>query len=157
MRTIKFISIWIIILGTIAVALNFAWPNTITFITQKTNTYDPTTIYYVYNMRSYLQNIQIAAQKTTYLQLDMPTREWQTGAFELIGITQQISNNLAVMLDYSILALNIVLFPFRIIAYIVQILMAVIGLNIYETNNNAFSWLIELTNWFIDRLQIPYV
>lgn len=157
MRIIKYAVIWTIIIGTMAVGLNFIWTNSISFITTKYPTHDPTTFYYVYDFKAYLQNMQFSAAKTTYLELKMPERQWQTGAWELIGIVGQIGNNLAVILDYGILAINIVIFPFRIIAYIVQLLMAFIGFNMSNMENNAFAWLKTLTEWFIERLQIGYV
>lgn len=157
MRTLKYAMIWTILIGTIAVGLNFIWTDTITFISTRYPTHDQTTFYYVYDFKSYLQNMQFAAAKTTFLSMEMPTREWKTGAWEVISLLDQIGNNLAVILDYGILAINILIFPFRIIAYIIQLLMSFIGFNMSNMDNNAFAWLKTLTEWFIERLQIPYI
>lgn len=156
MRTIKYITIWTILIATMAMALNFIWPNTISFLTTRASNFD-NAIYYVYDFKGYLRNIEFSAQKITNLQLQMPTREWQTGAWELIGIVSQIGNNLAVILDYIILALNIVIYPFRVMSYVIQLIMAVIGFNMSSMDNNSFAWLKELTEWFIERFAIPYI
>lgn len=158
MRTIKYIFIWTIIIGVMGYALNTIWPNTITFLATKTTNPMPNFQVNIktFNFQNWLQNISIAASKTTELTLKMPTRTWTSDA-NLFNIFDMLVNNLALILDYGILAINIVMFPFRIIAYIVELLLAFIGFNINNTEGNAFKWLMELLSWFINRLEIPYV
>lgn len=157
MKTVKYVVIWTIILGSIALALNFVWPNSITFLQQKTSTIDTQGIYYTYNFQNYLQNLTYAAEKTSMLSLKMPTREWKTGAWEVISLLDQISNNLQVILDYMILPINIFLWPIRLIAYVTELTMAFIGFNVQNMpTGNPFKWLTDLLNWFITNLQIPY-
>ena len=98
----------------------------------------------------------IAAQKTTYLNIKLPTRQWENNGIEIIGLLDDIINNLCVIMDWGLFAINIMLFPFRVICYLVQILLAFVGINIDVTNNNAFTWLINLTNYLIP-IQIPYI
>lgn len=156
MRIVKYITLWTILIATMGMALNFIWPNTITYLTTRASQFD-NAIYYVYDFKEYLRNIEFSAAKLTNLQLQMPERVWQTGAWELIGIVGEIGNNLAVILNYMILALNIIIYPFRIMSYVIQLLMAVIGFNMTSMVNNSFAWLKELTEWFIERFAIPYI
>ena len=157
MRTIKYITIWTIIIGVMGYALNYIWPNTITFLEPVTA--HPMSNFSVdiqtFNFHAWFENLSIAASKQTTLTLDMPTRKWisDPGIFEIF---EMLVNNLALILDYMILAINVAIFPFRLIAYIVQLVMAFVGLNV-NSPNSAFKWLFDLIDWFINRLQIPYV
>lgn len=156
MKIIKYVITWTIIIGVIGFAINLAWPNTISFLTKEFNSYSQAQPYWKYDFRAYIQNMGIAAQKTTYLKIKLPTRQWENNGIEIIGLLDDIINNLCVIMDWGLFAINIMLFPFRVICYLVQILLAFVGINIDVTNNHGFSWLISLTNYLIP-IQIPYI
>lgn len=156
MRIIKYIITWTIIIGLIGFAINKQWPNTISFLSKEFNSFSTAQPYWKYDFREYVKNLGIAAQKTTDLAIELPTRKWESDGWELISILDDIINNLCVMLDWGLFAINIMLFPFRVICYLVQILIAFVGINIDPTNNNAFSWLIKLTNYLIP-IKIGYI
>ena len=155
MRVIKTIVITIIMLGTTMFALNFLFGEATINLIQEHNMGSYT--YYTLNMREYLQNIETSLTNTAELELKLPTRQWQDLQ---VDFWAQLGNNLALILDYIILAINIVEYPLRIGGYLLQQILAFLGLPVVDiiendTPNNL-AWLVKLTN-VLKSMQIPYI
>lgn len=149
----------IIILGTIMVCINWIFgDNTITLLEKVQNQYTGIT-YYKINLYEYLANIQMNIGDTQVLELKMPTRPWTDITSSIVEeqFWADLGNNLAVMLDYLIMVVNIILYPIRIGGYLVKNILAIIGVNTYTTDEtNGLYWLV----WFtrnIANTWIPYV
>ena len=155
----KKVMIGAIIIGVIAVAINTLFGNeTIDFITKYRDT-NSGIIYYKYNGLAYLNNIEMSLGNTAVLELKLVTKEWQdiTGTIVEEQFWAALGNNLAVMLDYIILGLNVLLYPIRIAGYFMLQLLAIIGLNVVKPNENgSLYWLIKLAEG-LAKTQIPYV
>lgn len=151
----KFITISII-LGTIAFALNMIFNDAISYLSiDRVNN----VLIYKYDFWQYLENIRNSFTGTTQLTLELPPRQWIN-----VGGTNwwdDIINNLAVILDYIIFAINIMLWPLRLGAFALRGLLAIIGIQVVAINGipieHSLSWLTTLVNGLIEFIQIPYV
>lgn len=146
---------FLIIIGTIGVAMNLSMGNqTIVYLTKIRM--DNGMFVYKFNWNEYIKNLNLYITDTSKLMLQLPARQWQTLTASNFGTA--LGNNLALMLDYVILIINVMIYPFRVGAYALRTLLALIGVN-SDTNNayNGLGWLIELVDWFVERIQIPYI
>ena len=151
-RLLKKICLTTILIGTIAILINSMFGyNTITFIER----YRPNNSglwFYKFNFKDYIFNLRTSFDDTTRLSLQGINRTWDN-----TGDLDAIVNNLAYILDVLILGLNIVLYPFRVGAYVVKTILAIIGVQVINTpSTNGLKWLIDLIN-FLQTLQIPMV
>lgn len=156
MKVITKIAIITIIMGCIALSFNVAFGNqTITYV-ERIRLGTTGAFYYKFNFAEYLQNLTLSISNTSTLTLEMPTRTWQTMASIIDG--EALGNNLALILDYLIMVINIIIYPLRIGAYILKNLTAIIGINQDTTNQyNGMAWLVNLLEWLIARVAIPYI
>lgn len=156
-RTIITISTILIILGVIALCLNMALGNqTVTYL-KRIYIYETDLTFYEFNFKDYITNIKLSIDDTSILSLEIPNnRTWQT-----LGLTdfgEALGNNLAIILNWFLFIINVIIYPFRIGAYILKNILAIIGVNMDTTaSENGLAWLISLVNFFIERIQIPYV
>ena len=106
---------------------------------------------YKYNFSDYIQNITQTIGNTTPLQLTMPTRTWGDGI-------EWLSNNLALIMDWLIFILNVILYPLRVGAYLVLNTLSIIGIDMREgmQPNTGIKWLIDLVQSIVGW-QIPYI
>lgn len=158
MKIIAKIVIATIFIGVIALAFNIAFGNqTITYVEKvRYNEFGSVFYYYKFNFTEYIQNIEMSITDTSTLTLALPTRTWK----QMTDILnwEPLGNDLALILDYVILGLNVLGYPFRIGAYLVKNLLVILGVNRNTADiNNGLAWLINLLNWFISSFQIPYV
>lgn len=158
MRTLKYIVCWTILIGVIGLSLNMVLGgHTITFV-QKQNVQTLGTNFYIwkFDFWHWIENIQLAASNISELQLKLPTRQWDwmDNVFDGAALT----NDLALMLDYLILVINVMLYPFRIGAYLCQNALAILGVN-NDINDprNGLAWLITFVETLIRYIQIPYI
>lgn len=156
MKVITKIAIITIIMGCIALSFNVAFGNqTITYV-ERIRLGTTGAYYYKFNFAEYLQNLTLSISNTSTLTLQMPTRTWQTMTSIIDG--EALGNNLALILDYLIMVINIIIYPLRIGAYILKNLTAIIGINQDTTNQyNGMAWLVNLLEWLIARVAIPYI
>lgn len=150
-KKILILMLAVCILGVVALALNQILGNVIS-LSYKEEIGNTGLYWQKYSTWSYIQNLKNAFRDTTELSLNLPTRTWQ-GSGDGWG---WLSNDLALILDYIILVINILLYPLRIGFYMVQIVMSLIGIDTINYANNPLKWLIDLT-YRIKSLQIPYV
>lgn len=146
MYRLKKFSILLMIIGVIGIALNTLFGyNTITYL-EKVRIENGGLWYYKYNFSQYVSNLSQTFSNTTELNLNLPTRQW----------TNDIINNLALMLDYIIVMINILLYPLRVGAYMLKCVLAIMGINMIDPPNTGIKWILDLITQIIP-LQIPYI
>lgn len=156
MRLFKKIIKYTIILGVIGFCLNMIFDNAIGFL--QIERYNGVLIYR-YDYFSYMENLRQSFTGTTELTLELPTRIWQNTNANMINeeFWEVMGNNLALIFDYLIFALNILLWPLRLMAYFLRGVLAIIGLNVISPQESTLKWLIDLVNNMVNFIQIPYV
>lgn len=145
-----------ILIGCIGIGLNTVFgTNTVSFISQHNIN---GVSFYKYDFWGYIENIRGTIQNTAQLELHFPARTWQANISNLTEFWDALINNLAVMLDWFIFANNILLYPLRIIFYIIQILLSLFGIPTLpgSYDNNPLKWLIVAAQ-FMTTAEIPYI
>ena len=140
--------VFFIIIGIIALALNLSlgW-NTVTYI--QATRYNGL-IYYKIDAWAYVNNVKNSFTTWPKIFVETPTRQWDNSGID-------IGNNMAVMLDWFFFVCNIIIFPLRLAGYIIQCILAIIGLQVVETpDSNPLKWLVDFTK-FMTLLQIQYI
>lgn len=146
---LKQVAIILMFIGIIGVCLNMLFGyNTVSYIQTYYN--EAGIKFYKYDFKSYIENIVTQIGNTARLELSKPTRTWETGEWGAI------TNDLALILDWLIFLVNIIVYPLRIGGYIIQNLWAILGITYDPDVVNGLDWLYELS-YFLQNLQIPYV
>lgn len=151
---IKLLCTTLILLGAIGVAFNILFGrNTISFISQE-NIGSTTLIWYKFDINGYINNLKTTITDTTELKLQLPTRNFisPTDIFEFF---EYFGNNMAVIVDYVILIINVLLYPLKIGGYLVKFVLALLGFNLYNTESGMY-WLGYLASRLVG-LTIPYI
>ena len=143
-----------IVIGILALAINTAFgPQTIMFLEKEQITYGTTHFYmWKYNFWKYIANLQLATSDLSVLVFKVPDKQWNNNMdWNALG------NNMLVMLNYLIMVINIMLYPFKIGAYLLQNLLALFGIN-HDVNNarNGLAWLVRFVQEIIGEIAIPY-
>lgn len=149
-----------IILGVMALSLNLALgQNTIVFIEKQQVYYTSSTHFYIwkFNFWEYISNLQTSTSDVSVLQFKLPTRTWMTDT-EAGNVWDSFINNMALLLDYVILILNVLLYPIKLGAYFLQNILALIGVNQNpNAPENGLAWLIRFEHDILGNFSIPYV
>lgn len=147
-----------ILLGVFALALNMVLGNqTITFV-EKVNVNTLGTNFYIwrFNFWPYINNLQLSATNVSELIFKLPTRKWRWMSNVFDG--EALTNDLALMVDWVIMIINIILYPIRVTAYLIRNTLAICGVNNDTTNpNNGLSWLVIFVREVIGNFKIPYI
>ena len=129
--------------------------------------YQTTTItgakFWVWDIKTYLQNLDGSFSSITKLELEKNPLEWKNTQASFINreYWQTLLNNLAYMFNYFIYFLNVILFIFRFLAYIIINILSILGMvrkptmymdKLYEPN-----WFMEIFVWISENLQIPFI
>lgn len=129
--------------------------------------YQTTTItgakFWVWDIKTYLQNLDGSFSSITKLELEKNPLEWKNTQASFIDreFWQTLLNNLAYMFNYFIYFLNVILFIFRFLAYIIINILSILGMvrkptmymdKLYEPN-----WFMEIFVWISENLQIPFI
>ena len=150
------IVVFTIVLGVVALAFNTTiGSNTIPFLKKEIIYYGTNTHFYIWKIDvwNYLHNIELSTSDVSILQLNLPTRQWQT-----VDSFTDFGNNMALILDYIILIINIMLYPIRLGAYLLRNIVAILGINTDTTDiNNGLAWLTVFINEILGRIVIPYI
>ncbi len=135
------IGIILSILGVIALALNLVFGmGTIQYLEQiKLGSIT----LYKYNFDKYFINLSNSLQDTSVLTLAWQTRTW----------TNDLINNLAYIANIFIFGINLLIYPFRVGAYVVKNILALMGVNFMNIEGSNISWLAQLINWLIAFVQ----
>jgi len=145
----------IIVLGVVALALNMALGGGVIEYIHQHQIPNTNLTWYEYDVWGYVDDLRNSFRSIDQISLEMPSREW----LELDrDFWERLGNNLALMLDYLIMVINLLLYPLRIGFYFIQIILNILGINTLQGSyeNNPLKWLIDLTYVF-KNLQIPYV
>lgn len=140
----KTIAFTLMMIGIAGVALNqiFGY-EMVSYISWETD--DLTGIRYMkYDFTSYIQNLSLSINRITDISLNLPTRQFD----------DNFINCLAVVLDYIIFIINILLWPLRLGAYITSNLLAILGVE--DNAQNVKNWLVAFIRG-MTYLEIPYV
>lgn len=135
------IGIALSILGVIALALNLVFGmGTINYLEQiKIGNIT----LYKYNFDEYFINLSNSLQDTSVLTLSWQARTW----------TSDIVNDLAYIANIFIFILNVLIYPFRVGAYVVKNILAILGVNFTQIEGSNITWLAQLINWLIAFVQ----
>ena len=147
----------LIILGVIGYSLNLVLPGTIvSYITKEMHMGQ--TIYR-YDLYAYIEELKTTLSSIDVFEIEFFEREWvdiDSNIFES-EFWEALVNNLAYMLDVVIFAINLILYPFRFMFWVIKFILALIGVAVNDPNlNNGLQWLIQAIN-FMAGLQIPFV
>ena len=147
----------IIILGTIAVALNLLFGNNTIQFVQKQQINGTWLTWYSYDIQGYVRNLETTITDTTDLQLILPTRTWiDTDASMITSeFWDALGNNLALILDYIIMAINILIYPLKVGGYVLGIVLSLFGIELTNESSDIY-WLCNISQIF-KALSIPYV
>ena len=154
MKTFKTIAIFFILIGTIAFSMNALFNSEMFVFLQDM---ESNGIHFkAINFMKWITNINQSIGETNELTLTQPSRQWIniTSSFVEQEFWDALGNNMALMLDWVIFGLNVIIYPFRLGCYLLKQVLAIIGLNM--TEEHPLTWLITLIR-FLTSLQIPYV
>lgn len=143
----------VIFLGVIGLAINtiFNW-STFTFLYRYTIPTGQTL--YRLDIWGYIENIRNSFSTTGQLTLQLPTRQWDNLSTDFWA---GLGNNLALMLDWILFAINVMTYNFKIGGYIVLQLLAVLGVNTVQPNSaGGLQWLVTVAQ-FLRDLSIAYI
>lgn len=150
LKAFKPLIIWILIIGVAHLAL------TITFGSAISTLLDNQTIngiqLYTFDFSSYLENIASSMGDIgNYLEITLPTRTWQ--ATDSIS---DVGENIALMIDYIIMLINVIaIYPFKLVAYMVNIFISVLGINIAS---GPLEWMGTIFDTLSsENFKIPYI
>lgn len=152
---LKNIVIFSITIGTIALGINLLFgENTISYIE---NIEIMGETYKRFDFYKYITTITSSFEDLSYLSLDLPTRQWQDINSNILQneFWEDLGNDLAVIVNYIIMGINILCYPFKITGYVLKVVLALLGVNIYNTNSNIY-WLVKFANE-TQHLSIPYI
>lgn len=157
-RTIIIALSFFIIIGVVALCLNMAMGNQTVIYLQKVRyeTIGYINYYYKFDFSEYIKNLNLSITDTSKLTLELPTRQWENMTSVLNW--EPLGNDLALILDYVILIINVLIYPLRVGAYLLRNILAILGVN-QDTNQttNGLAWLVQLVNWLVERIAIPYI
>ena len=95
----------------------------------------------------------MATTNLSVLVFKTPTRQWNNNMdWNALG------NNLLVILDYLIMVINILLYPIKVGAYLLQNVLAIFGVNNNPNDtNNGLGWLVTFVQDILGNFAIPYL
>ena len=150
-RTILKIVTFLICIGVVAMAINTIFGNeTVTYLTKEQIDMVNGTHFYIwkFDFWKYIENVQLSIQNVNEFTLNLPTRSWSS---------TDIANNIAIVVDYIIVVINVLLYPLRIGAYLLNNVLALLGLSAdMNAAHNGLKWLYT----FVDKvigIEIPYI
>lgn len=148
-KIIKIIT-FLICLGVLAMGINTIFGNeTITYLSKIRIDLTNGQHFYIwrYDFWTYIKNIQTAIQDVSEFTLNLPTRQWNN----------DVANNVLLLLDYVIVVINILLYPLRIGAYLLNNILSILGVNNdMNATNNGLKWLYQFVRVVIG-IEIPYI
>lgn len=142
---------FLICIGVLGMAINTLFGyETITYLQKQQITMLNGNHFYIwkYDFWTYIKNIQLAITNLNEFTLNLPTRQWSG---------TDVANNILLLLDYVIVVINVLLYPLRIGAYLLNNMLAILGINNdLNASNNGLKWLYIFVNNVIG-LEIPYI
>lgn len=139
-----------IVIGIVGFAINTLFGSQTILYLQKKTFYVNGNSWYMWEFKwwDYIKNLQTTATDGSILQFDLPTRVWNN----------DILNNLAVLGNFLIMIVNFLLYPIKVGAYLIQNVLALLGVNNDVTNTrNGLAWLVEFVRNILGNIAIPYI
>lgn len=139
-----------ILVGALALAFNNAFGyETIMFLQKERITFGTTNFYiWKFDFYRYINNLQLTTSNLSILQFKTPTRQWNS----------DIANNFALVIDYLIMIINLMLYPLKVGAYLLSNVIAIIGINTDTTSaHNGLAWLVIFVRDILGNISIPYI
>ena len=142
---------FIIVIGVLGMAFNNAFGyETIMYLSKQQINLPNNAHFYIWKIDfwQYFKNIQLTTSNLSILEFKLPTRQWNS----------DIVNNLKIIVDYLIVLANLMLYPLRIGAYLIQNILAILGINT-DTNatHNGLAWLVIFVRDILGQIAIPYI
>lgn len=157
-KNLRLIAIWFIIVGTIGVGLNAIFGQGTFIFLHRIRTPSGLWLYEI-DIWGYVNNVKNSFSDVARLSLATPDRSWVniTSSFVQPEFWEALVNNMALMLDWFIFTINVIIYPIRIGGYILLQYLALLGINVLDPEYaGGLKWLVELCT-YLKSLQIPYV
>ena len=140
-----------IVIGILAMAINTAFGyETIVYLQKEQINMVNNDHFFIWKIDfwQYISNIQLTTSNLSILEFKLPTRTWNT----------DIANNFALVVDYLIVQINVLLYPLKIGAYLIQNVMAIMGINNDITaTHNGLKWLVQFVRDILSNIAVPYI
>lgn len=157
-KTILKMVAFTILIGVIALCFNNALgKDTVIFLNKETVYYGTDLHWNIwkFDFWKYIENLRMSTSDLSVLVFTTPTRQWQE-----INDIADFGNNLLVILDYIILIINLLLYPLKIGGYLIQNVLAILGINhntSLTNNENGLAWLVMFVRELFRNIAIPYI
>lgn len=142
---------FIIVIGILGMAFNNAFGyETIMYLQKEQITMANNGHFYIWKIDfwSYIRNIQLTTSNLSILVFKTPTRQWNS----------DVTNNFALVIDFLIMIINLMLYPLKVGAYLIQNLLAILGINTDTTaTHNGLAWLVIFVRDILGQIAIPYI
>ena len=139
-----------IVIGILAMAINNAFGYETIVYLQKQQINVNNTHFYIWKIDfwNYFKNIQLTTSNLSILEFKLPTRTWNN----------DVANNFALVVDYLIVQINVLLYPLKIGAYLIQNVMAIMGINSnVNATHNGLKWLVQFVRDILSNIAVPYI
>lgn len=154
MKSLTKLAVVLIVIGVLGLAFNNAFGyETIMYLQkQQINMIDGNHFYiWKIDFWHYIENIQLTTSNLSVLEFKLPTRQW-------IDEWTAIPNNIAVVVNYIIVAINVLLYPLKIGSYLIMNILAILGINTnLNATHNGLKWLVIFVQDILGQIAIPYV
>lgn len=143
--------VFIIVIGILGMAFNNAFGyETIMYLQKEQITMANNGHFYIWKIDfwNYIKNIQLTTSNLSILQFKTPTRQFNS----------DIANNLALIMDFLIMIINLLLYPMKVGAYLIQNFLAILGINTdTSAQYNGLAWLVIFVRDILGQIAIPYI
>lgn len=139
-----------IVIGILAMAINNAFGYETIVYLQKQQININELHFYIWKIDfwNYFKNIQLTTSNLSILEFKLPTRQWNS----------DVANNFALVVDYLIVQINVLLYPLKIGAYLIQNVMAIMGINNdINATHNGLAWLVQFVRDILSNIAVPYI
>ena len=145
------ILVFTIVMGIVAFALNTVFGHDTVLLLSKEAHYLPNGAkWYMwkFNWWEYVSNLHTTVTDASVLQFKLPERQWDNN----------VANNLALIMDYLIVIINVIIYPLKLASYLLQNVLALLGINMDATNeNNGLAWLVIFARDMLSKVVVPYI
>lgn len=156
-EAIKKIAITTMLLGTVMIILTVLFGDSTITIMQKEQITE-SVYWYKIDFYSYFSNIGNQFKSIEKIWIELPSRTWQSLNTNPLDVDfwNALLNNMALGLDWIIFSINILLYPFRITFYLLQCILALVGVNTLEPTG-GLEWLVNFNDFMANQVAIPYI
>lgn len=95
--------------------------------------------FHKYDFNAYFTNLSTSIQDTAVLELAWQDLQWNS----------DVLNDLKYIANIFIFGINLLIYPFRLGAYVVKTLLAILGVDFTNINGSKITWLTNLIDWLV--------